>query len=134
MVNLLEKFSIRAGDAPIKLLKVIKNPVTDYLPPGCKKTLLSYKTENLIKTAVIAERAGDAPHCVGKNYRVGFLTCIRSLHYICKLEILVIGAMAKGSVDVDYCEESVSISNYPLSAALCAAKVCSAFEDQWGVH
>jgi len=110
MVNLLEKFSIRAGDAPIKLLKVIKNPVTDYLPPGCKKTLFSYKTEKVIRPIEIAEQAGDAPHCV------------------------VIGAMAHGSVDVDFCEESVSISHYPLSAALCAAKLCGAFEEHWNIH
>jgi len=110
MVQLLQKFSVRAGDAPIKLLKVIKNPVTDYLPPGCKKTLFSYKTDKLVRPREIAEMAGESPHCV------------------------VIGAMAHGSVDVDFCEETVSISNYPLSAALCAAKVCSAFEEEWNIH
>ena len=48
--------------------------------------------------------------------------------------ILVIGAMAHGKVDIDWCEDEVSISNYPLSAALCAAKVCHAFEEEWGIH
>ena len=67
MVQLLEKFSIRAGDGNFKLLKVIKNPVTDYLPPGCKKTLLSYKTDKLVKPIDIAEKAGDTPHCIGKG-------------------------------------------------------------------
>ena len=49
MVNLLEKFSVRAGDAPIKLLKVIKNPVTNYLPPGCKKTLFTFKADGVVR-------------------------------------------------------------------------------------
>ena len=65
MVNLLEKFSIRAGDAPLKLLKVIKNPVTDYLPPGCKKTLFSFKAPSVVRSSVIAKKADHGPHCVG---------------------------------------------------------------------
>lgn len=36
-------------------------------------------------------------------------------------------------VNVDYTEQTVSISNYPLSAALTCAKICSAFEEVWGV-
>ena len=65
MVNLLEKFSIRAGDAPIKLLKVIKNPVTDYLPPGCKKTLLTFKADAVVRPDAIAKKADEGPHCIG---------------------------------------------------------------------
>ena len=34
MVQLLHKLSIRAANGPHKLLKVIKNPVTDHLPPN----------------------------------------------------------------------------------------------------
>jgi len=47
--------------------------------------------------------------------------------------VFVIGAMAKGSVNVDYHEDTVSISSYPLSAALTCAKVCAAFEEKWNV-
>lgn len=36
-------------------------------------------------------------------------------------------------VDVEYTEKMVSISNYPLSAALTCAKVTTAFEEAWGV-
>ncbi len=37
MVQLLHKFSIKSSDnASIKLMKVIKNPVTDHLPVGCR--------------------------------------------------------------------------------------------------
>jgi len=37
MVQLLHKLSIRSDDGPQKLFRVIKNPVTDYLPPDCLK-------------------------------------------------------------------------------------------------
>ena len=34
MVQLLHKYHITAADSKVKLIKVIKNPVTDHLPPG----------------------------------------------------------------------------------------------------
>ena len=37
MVQLLHKLSIRAVNGPEKLLKVIKNPITDHLPTDCHK-------------------------------------------------------------------------------------------------
>ena len=36
---------------------------------------------------------------------------------------LVVGAIAKGAINVDYTEKDVCIGNYPLSAALTCAKV-----------
>ena len=36
-------------------------------------------------------------------------------------------------VDVDYTERSVSISSFPLSAAVTAVKLASACEKKWGV-
>jgi rRNA small subunit pseudouridine methyltransferase Nep1 len=36
-VQLLHKLSIRATNGPEKLLKVIKNPITDHLPTNCRK-------------------------------------------------------------------------------------------------
>jgi len=37
-------------------------------------------------------------------------------------------------VDADYVEETVSFSQYPLSAALACTKIVSAFEESWGIH
>lgn len=34
---------------------------------------------------------------------------------------------------MSYAEETVAISQYPLSAALTCAKICTAFEEAWGV-
>ncbi|KAK3083255.1 hypothetical protein FSP39_017734, partial [Pinctada imbricata] len=107
MVQLLHKFSIHASDGPQKLLKVIKNPVTDHLPTGCKK----------IGTSFHVDKVSDVRDLVPKDEPVAF----------------VVGAMAHGSVDIDYTEDTVSISNYPLSAALTCAKICTAFEEKWNI-
>lgn len=111
MVQLLHKLSIRAADTSQKLLKVIKNPIGDHLPVGCAKFTASFHAENGVRnvSAFALEQASDAP------------------------VVVVIGAMAKGSVDCDYTDKTVSISNYPLSAAITCSKFCTAFEDKWNV-
>lgn len=40
-MQLLQKFSIRATNGPEKLLKIIKNPITDHLPSDCRKIRLT---------------------------------------------------------------------------------------------
>jgi len=108
MVQLLHKYSITAADSSVKLLKVIKNPITDHLPAGCKKILMSYSSEAPKKPSTLVPE-GDDPI------------------------VFVVGAIAKGSITTDYTEETISISNYPLSAALTCTKLCDAFEEAWGV-
>jgi len=108
MVQLLHKFSIRASDGPMKLLKVIRNPITDHLPIGSIKYGTSFSAEKLIKPI---ELVSDE-----------------------KPVVIVVGAMAHGKVSVDYTEETVSISGYPLSGALACAKITSAFEAKWDIH
>ncbi|CAF1590616.1 unnamed protein product, partial [Didymodactylos carnosus] len=110
MVQLLHKLSIRAQDnvkGGIKLLKVIKNPVQDHLPVGCKKIGTTFHCDKLIDV---------------RNYVPENEPCV-----------FIVGAMAKGSLNLDYNDEEVSISNYPLSAALTCSKICNAFEEKWGV-
>ncbi|KAI5618170.1 ribosomal RNA small subunit methyltransferase NEP1, partial [Silurus asotus] len=107
MVQLLHKLSVRAADGPQRLLRMIKNPVSDHLPAGCPRYAMSFK-------------AGDA-------------VCPRTLIPKDGPAVVVIGAFAHGKVNVDYTEKEVSISNYPLSAALTCSKICSAFEEVWGV-
>lgn len=106
-VQLLHKMSIRATDTSTKLMKVIKNPISDHLPVGCKKFVMSFTGKlQPPKELVPAE---DEPIA------------------------LVIGAFAHGNVNTDYTEGAFSISNYPLSAALACSKLCSAFEEKWGI-
>jgi rRNA small subunit pseudouridine methyltransferase Nep1 len=47
--------------------------------------------------------------------------------------VVCIGAISRGEITPDFTEEKLAISAYPLSAALCCAKVTSAFEKYWGV-
>lgn len=108
-VQLLHKMSVRAADTTVKLMKVIKNPISDHLPVGCTKFVMSY-------TGKLAENPRDL---VPKNDDEPIA--------------LVIGAFAHGNVDVDYTEGAFSISNYPLSAALACSKLCNAFEEVWKV-
>ncbi|KAK4882931.1 hypothetical protein RN001_006250 [Aquatica leii] len=108
MVQLLHKFSVRASDGSLKLLKVIKNPVTDHLPVGVKKIATSFSSNKITKCKELVPD-DEAPI------------------------VFVVGAMAHGKLNTDYTEDTVSISNYPLSAALTCTKLCSAFEDAWGV-
>lgn len=44
-MQLLHKFSVRAEKTSIKLLKVIKNPITDHLPVGCRKIGTSFSSD-----------------------------------------------------------------------------------------
>ncbi|KAJ8005169.1 hypothetical protein DPEC_G00143850 [Dallia pectoralis] len=106
MVQLLHKLSVRASDSSQRLLKLIKNPVSDHLPPGCPRFCTSFSAGEAVNARSVVP---DGPAAV------------------------VVGAFAHGAVNVDYTDKTVSISNYPLSAALTCAKMCSAFEEVWGV-
>lgn len=100
--------SVRAADTTLKLMKVIKNPISDHLPVGCKKYAMSF-TGKLQKPKELVPQNDDEPIA------------------------LVIGAFAHGNLNVDYTEGSFSISNYPLSAALACSKLCIAFEEAWNI-
>ncbi|VDP12875.1 unnamed protein product [Soboliphyme baturini] len=117
MVQLLMKFSIRAADSSQRLLKVvvsafsftvIKNPVENYLPVGCKKYSTSVHVEKL--------------------------TTLRDIVPPEDPVVIVVGAISHGQIAQDYCEETLKISSFPLSAATTCAKICDAFEEGWGIR
>ncbi|XP_058809510.1 ribosomal RNA small subunit methyltransferase NEP1 [Phymastichus coffea] len=107
MVQLLHKYHVQASDKRMKLLKVIKNPITQHLPVGCKKLCMSYSAQSIKNPRDLVPE--DEPITI------------------------IIGAMAHGQVKTVYQEETFSISNYPLSAAVTCSKICSGFEEVWGV-
>lgn len=57
-VQLLHKMSVRAADGNQKLLRVVKNPVTDHLPVGCQRYATSHTAE---KVSEIRSLARDGP-------------------------------------------------------------------------
>ena len=82
---------IRSAENSVKLLKVIKNPITDHLPVGCKKICTSFnatklthpreivpKTEEPIVVVVGAIAKGKVKEIDVPNCGVGYfflLTC-----------------------------------------------------------
>jgi len=110
MVQLLHKLSIRASNGPEKLLTVIKNPITDHLPPNCLKIQAEYKENGAVKLR-------DFALTLPKNEPIVF----------------IVGAFAHGDVNVDYADKQVCISEYPLSASVACGKICNSFEDLWDI-
>jgi rRNA small subunit pseudouridine methyltransferase Nep1 len=111
MVQLLHRLSIRSVNSQEKLLKVISNPISDHLPPNCRKITLSF----------------DAP-----LVRVGdYVKTLKEKESIC----VFVGAMAKGSDNFAdaFVDEKISISNYSLSASVACSKFCHAAEDAWDI-
>jgi rRNA small subunit pseudouridine methyltransferase Nep1 len=112
MVQLLHHLRpVRSKQGSKQLLKLIKNPVTLYLPAGCPKYGTSSKAKRVVRPSELVP-SSESPS---------------------KSVVIVIGAMAHESCDPDYVDETISISKSPLSAALVCAKVTSAFEDAWGL-
>lgn len=111
MVQLLHRLSIRSVNSQEKLLKVIQNPISDHLPPNCRKITLSFDAP-LVRVREYVEKLGEKES-------------------IC----VFVGAMAKGSDDFadEYVDEKIAISNYSLSASVACSKFCHAAEDVWNI-
>nr|XP_016488470.1 PREDICTED: ribosomal RNA small subunit methyltransferase NEP1-like [Nicotiana tabacum] len=92
MLQLLQKLSITAVGKREKLLRVIKNPVSKYLPIDCRKIGFSHSSEKLVD---IQEYVNG----INKDMNLVF----------------VVGAMAHGKIDKDYVEDYLSISDYPFA-------------------
>lgn len=118
IVQLLHKMKIKAGTTSTTLMKVIKNPFSQHLPPGsrvygmsCQGTL--YSPNGLASALVPSDPSSDLPP-------------------VC----FVIGAMASGHVTVEdhpYIEKMISVSEYPLSGAAAISRILSGIENHWGI-
>ncbi|KDN48070.1 hypothetical protein RSAG8_03086, partial [Rhizoctonia solani AG-8 WAC10335] len=111
MVQLLHRLSIRGVNGSEKLLKVIKNPVTDHFPANTHKITLS----------------GDSQTVKLSKY----LPTLPETHSIA----VFVGAMARGKDDFAdaIVDEKISISDYALSASVACGKFCCALEDLWDI-
>ncbi|CAN6586297.1 unnamed protein product [Malus baccata var. baccata] len=85
MLQLLQKLSISAVGKREKLMRVIKNPVTQYLPVNFRKIGFSYSSEKLVNI---------------QNY---VASSENSADFV-----FVVGAMAHGKVETDYIEDFIS--------------------------
>ncbi|PON31128.1 hypothetical protein TGAM01_v200548 [Trichoderma gamsii] len=111
MVQLLHRLSIRSTTSNEKLLRVIQNPITDHLPPNCRKVTLSFDAE------VVRVRE--------------YMEALNPKESIC----VFVGAMAKGADTFadSIVDEKISISNFSLSASVACSKFCHAAEDAWDI-
>jgi len=118
IVQLLHKMKIKAGTTSTTLMKVIKNPFSQHLPPGtrvygmsCEGTL--YSPNGLANAIIPTDPSSDHPP-------------------VC----FVIGAMAAGHITVEehpYIEKMISISEYPLSGAAAISRILCGIENHWGI-
>jgi rRNA small subunit pseudouridine methyltransferase Nep1 len=118
IVQLLHKMKIKAGNTSTTLMKVIKNPFSQHLPPGthvygmsCQGTL--YSPNGLANAIIPSDPSADTPP-------------------VC----FVIGAMAAGHITVEdhpYVEKMISVSDYPLSGAAAISRILCGIENHWGI-
>ncbi|KAJ4845663.1 hypothetical protein Tsubulata_003550 [Turnera subulata] len=85
MLQLLQKLSITAVGKREKLLRVIKNPVTQYLPLNSRKIGFSYSSEKLVEMRDYVATVPDNTDLV-----------------------FVVGAMAHGKIESDYIEDFIA--------------------------
>ncbi|XP_047322470.1 ribosomal RNA small subunit methyltransferase nep-1 [Impatiens glandulifera] len=110
MLELLQKLTITAAGTREKLMKMVKNPVTQYLPLNSRKIGFSVSSEKLVDMHDYVTTVPDDMDLV-----------------------FVVGAMSHGKVDDHYVEDYLSISSYPLSAACCIATICGALQRKWKI-
>jgi rRNA small subunit pseudouridine methyltransferase Nep1 len=110
MLQLLQKLSTTAVGKREKLLRVIKNPVSQYLPVNSRKIGFSYSSDKLINiNNYVASASSDSDF------------------------VFVLGAMAHGKIDKDYADDFISISGFPLSAAYCITMITNALEAKYNI-
>ncbi|KAM7257882.1 hypothetical protein ACFE04_013623 [Oxalis oulophora] len=110
MLQLLQKLSITGAGKCGKVLQLVKNPVTQHLPPNSRKIGFSHSSEKLVKM---------------QNY-VDTVSSDTNL-------VFVVGAMAHGKIKNDYTDDDIAVSNFKLSAAFCIKSICLALADKWDI-
>ncbi|KAI4341229.1 hypothetical protein MLD38_025978 [Melastoma candidum] len=108
MLQLLQKLSINASGKREKLLRVIKNPVTQYFPVNARRIGFSYSSEKVVEVHDYVASVSDETPLV-----------------------FVVGAMAHGKIEPEYTDDLIAISNYPLSAACCINMICDGLRRHW---
>lgn len=89
------------------LMKIVKNPISEHIPPGSVRLGLSQSAERRERAFFEAHKA--------HGYAV------------------FLNASQKGKDTFPDTEFSLRLSDYPLSAFVCCTKACSIFEEIYGV-
>ena len=123
MTQALFKLKVRATTGYLSLLKLVKNPVTDHLPPDTR--------------FIRVEKDGDPvdlstfPSEVCPKTKSSSSEIVKQRPPVC----FVIGGMARGDVKVDYAKEghcqSIRLGSRGLSGAATCSAIVGAFEQYW---
>ncbi|KAG4169301.1 hypothetical protein ERO13_A12G087250v2 [Gossypium hirsutum] len=127
ILQLIQKLNITAVGKREKVLRVIKSSVTSYFPVSSRKIGFSYCSDKLVKMRKYVDAVGDDVNL-----------------------IFVVGEMAHGKIKLDYIDDFIArdkaynhglkcfffliaVSGYPLSAAMCIARITEALADKWSI-
>jgi len=130
MVQLLHKMKIKASTGGVTLLRVVKNPFSQYLPAGVRAYGLSAAGKVYSPAAVARSLVPSAAAAAGSEEDGGGDDA--GPPDVC----FVIGAMASGSIlkeDHPFVEEMIGISEYSLSGASAINRLLGSIEAQWGI-
>lgn len=112
IVQLLYQFRIKAKGSNEKLMKIIKNPIKKHLPINTF----------IINTSVKGELVNI------NDYVTKLINKSKN-----KPIVFIFGAHPHGQTKQDYANDTISISQYPLSSNAAIAKTIAAFEQCWNV-
>lgn len=118
MVQLLHKMKIKASSESTTLLKVIKNPFSQYLPPGTRCHGMSCQGKLYSPIAMAKALVPEVPDSSPAP------TCF------------IVGAMSTGHITIEdhpYIESMMSVSEYPLSGASALSRIACGIEQYWGI-
>jgi rRNA small subunit pseudouridine methyltransferase Nep1 len=142
MVELLERLKVRSTNGTKPLLQVIRNPITSHLPVGQRRIVCTYNCDNIIDVRThakdtVATCVADAEALVAARppgEEEDRDDEARAADAQDPVQVLyIIGAMAHGKVEVDYGDEEICISEYPLSAATVCSRIMYTYECMMGI-
>lgn len=156
-VQLLHKLKVRSADGKATLLKVVKNPISRHLPPGCKVYGMSV-TGNLYnpmalacalpedKPVVFVIGAMAAGHITMNRHPYVSLACwLVDRHrrrvawfglvcfYLPVITQVLLMTISSSRFTYQQIEEMISVSDFPLSGATAINRILGAIESNWGI-
>lgn len=127
MIQLLSQLKIKASDGNATLMKVIKNPVTKYLPMGCMKVAL-VPGQNQVQSVM------SYLTCQWLSSQKQENNSKTKKKLVTSPMAFVVGGFSSGKLNLlDSCDDTLTISNYELSASVVCSKICNAAEELWGI-
>lgn len=127
-VQLLHKLKIKAANvnSNTTLMKVIKNPVTDHLPTGAKIVLCSQYAKETVQMNEFVQRI------MGQQQEQESGSTSEQV-------VFIVGGFAHTETPLEErakeygIDHSISVSSYPLSAAVVLSKITNSFEEYWDI-